>query len=146
MLYLSCLGLMITLDYDSEEFVDIALNCIFPSSEEIEPEILKEITAFLEESETHVSAEDAEIVRGEVRKALIHFKNRPYLYNTRKKMEKLLKSNDNWKRFIVSPNSFVSEFRAAGLNNEEIDLLRISLKSAKTSYNNMKNIPLPRTN
>ena len=136
---------MMVLDYDSEEFVDIALNCIFPSSEEIEPEILKEITAFLEESETHVSPEDAEIVRGEVRKALIHFKNRPYLYNTRKKLEKLLKANDNWKRFIVSPSSFVSEFRDAGLNNEEIDLLRMSLKSAKTSYSAMKNIPLPRS-
>jgi hypothetical protein len=134
-----------TLDYDSEEFVDIALNCVFPSSEEIEPEILKEITAFLEESETHISTEDAEIVRGEVRKALIHFKNRPYLYNTRKKMEKLLKSNDNWKRFIVSPNSFVAEFRDAGLNNEEIDLLRSSLKSAKIAYTIMKNIPLPQT-
>ncbi|MCE7743423.1 MAG: hypothetical protein GOP50_13310 [Candidatus Heimdallarchaeota archaeon] len=133
-----------TVDYDSEEFVDIALNCIFPSSEEIEPDILKEITVFLEESENHVSPEDAEIVRGEVRKALIHFKNRPYLYNTRKKMEKLLKSNDNWKRFIVAPSSFVSEFREAGLNNEEIDLLRISLKTARTSYNAMKNIPLPR--
>ena len=60
-------------------------------------------------------------------------------------MEKLLKSNDNWKRFIVSPSSFVSEFRAAGLNNEEIDLLRISLKTAKSSYSAMKNIPLPRT-
>jgi len=136
---------MMVFDYDSEEFVDIALNCIFPSSEEIEPEILKEITAFLEESETHVSPEDAEIVRGEVRKALIHFKNRPYLYNTRKKMEKLLKANDNWKRFIVSPGSFVSEFREAGLNNEEIDLLRISLKTAKTSYGIMKNIPMPKT-
>lgn len=136
---------MITLDYDSEDFVDIALNCIFPSSEEIEPEILKEITAFLEESENHVSPEDAEIVRGEVRKALIHFKNRPYLYNTRKKMEKLLKSNDNWRRFIVSPSSFVNEFRAAGLNNEEIALLRTSLKAAKSSYYTMKNIPLPRT-
>lgn len=136
---------MITLDYDSEEFVDIALNCIFPSSEEIEPEILKEITVFLEESENQVSPEDAEIVRGEVRKALIHFKNRPYLYSTRKKMEKLLKSNDNWKRFIVSPNSFVSEFRDAGLNNEEIDMLRISLKTARNSYTVIKNIPLPQT-
>ena len=136
---------MMSLEYDSEDFVDIALNCVFPSSEEIEPEILKEITAFLEESETHVSPEDAEIVRGEVRKALIHFKNRPYLFNTRKKMEKLLKTNDNWKRFIVSPSSFISEFRDAGLNNEEIDLLRASLKTARDSYDVMKKIPLPRT-
>ena len=137
---------MMTVDYDSEEFIDIALNCIFPSSEEIEPEILKEITVFLEESDNQVSPEDAEIVRGEVRKALIHFKNRPSLYSTRKNMEKLLKVNDNWRRFIVSPNSFVTEFRDAGLNNEEIDLLRISLKTARNSYFVMKNIPLPRTN
>ncbi len=137
---------MMTVDYDSEEFIDIALNCIFPSSEEIEPEILKEITVFLEESDNQVSPEDAEMVRGEIRKALIHFKNRPYLYNTRKKMEKLLKVNDNWRRFIVSPNSFVSEFRDAGLNNEEIDLLRTSLKTARNSYSVIKNIPLPRTN
>lgn len=137
---------MTILDYDSEEFIEIALNCIFPSSEEIEPEILKEITAFLEESENHVAPEDAEIVRGEVRKALIHFKNRRYLYDTRKKMEKLLKRDDNWKRFIVSPNSFVSEFREAGLNNEEINLLRISLKTAQNSYFVIKNIPLPQRN
>ena len=76
-----------TVDYDTDEFIAIALNSIFPTTEVIEPEILKEITKFLEESENKVELKDAEIVRGEIRKALIHFKNRPYLFNTRKKME-----------------------------------------------------------
>ena len=132
-----------TVDYDTDEFIDIALNSIFPTTEEIEPEILKEITKFLEENENKANPEDAEIVRGEIRKALIHFKNRPYLYNTRKKMAKLLRINDNWKRFIVAPNSLISELRKAGLNNEEIQLLRSSLQTAEQSYYVMKNIPSP---
>lgn len=132
-----------TIDYDTDEFIDIALNSIFPTTEEIEPEILKEITKFLEENENKADPKDAEIVRGEIRKALIHFKNRPYLFNTRKKMERLLRLNDNWKRFIVSPNSLVSELREAGLNNEEIQLLRASLLAAEESYQVMKTIPAP---
>ncbi len=144
MLFFSSLNLTMTLDIDTEEFVDIALNCIFPSTEEIEPSILKEITHFLEENENKVEPKNAEIVRGEIRKALIHFKNRPYLYNTRKKMEKLLKVNDNWKRFMISPKTFTSELRDAGLNNEEINLLRMSLQTAEKSYAMMKSIPCPR--
>jgi len=143
MLFFSSLNLTMTFDIDTEEFIDIALNCVFPSSEEIEPSILKEITHFLEENECRVEPKNAEIVRGEIRKALIHFKNRPYLYNTRKKMEKLLKVNDNWKRFMISPKTFTSELRDAGLNNEEIDLLRMSLQTAEKSYAMMKSIPCP---
>ena len=92
---------MASTEYDSEEFIDIALNSVFPSTEEIDSEILKEITVFLEENENKIPLEDAEMVRGEIRKALIHFKNRPYLFKTRKKMEELLKIDGNWKRFIV---------------------------------------------
>ena len=132
-----------TLEVDTDEFIDIALNCIFPSSEEIEPSILKEITKFLEENENKIEPKDAEIVRGEIRKALIHFKNRPYLYNTRKKMEQLLKMNDNWRRFIISPKTLTTELRDAGLNNEEIKLLRMSLQTAEESYVIMKTIPCP---
>ena len=143
MLYLSSFCLTMTVDYDTDDFIDIALNSIFPTTEEIEPEILKEITKFLEENENKADPEDAEIVRGEIRKALIHFKNRPYLYNTRKKMAKLLRINDNWKRFIVAPNSLISELRKAGLNNEEIQLLRFSLQTAEQSYYVMKTIPSP---
>ena len=128
---------------NTEEFIDIALNCIFPSTEEIDPSILKEITHFLEENENRIEPEDAEIVRGEIRKALIHFKNRPYLYSTRKKMEKLLKVNNNWKRFLISPKTLTSELIDAGLNNEEIKLLRMSLKTAEKSYSMMKSIPCP---
>ncbi|MHA1347702.1 MAG: hypothetical protein ACTSVO_02370 [Candidatus Heimdallarchaeaceae archaeon] len=137
---------MIASEYDDvDEFIDIALNSIFPSTEEIEPQILKEITNFLEDSETRVPLEDAEIVRGEVRKALIHFKNRPYLYNMRRKMETLLRGDDNWKRFIIAPASFLVELRKAGLNNEEIDLLQNSFKSAEQSYSRFKTIPAPKS-
>ncbi|MBY8999739.1 MAG: hypothetical protein KGD64_02385 [Candidatus Heimdallarchaeota archaeon] len=128
---------------DVDEFLDIALNIIFPSSEAIEPQILKEITNFLEDSETRVPSEDAEIVRGEIRKALIHFKNRPYLYNVRRKMETLLRGDDNWKRFVIAPASFIEELRKAGLNNEEIDLLKSSFKTAEESYSLYKTIPSP---
>ncbi len=144
MLYLNHLFSTMTFEVDNtEEFIDIALNCIFPSTEEIDPSILKEITHFLEENENRIEPEDAEIVRGEIRKALIHFKNRPYLYNTRKKMEKLLKVNNNWKRFLISPKTLTSELIDAGLNNEEINLLRMSLKTAEKSYSMMKSIPCP---
>lgn len=137
---------MIASEYDDvDEFIDIALNSIFPSTEEIEPQILKEITNFLEDSETRVPLEDAEIVRGEVRKALIHFKNRPYLFNMRRKMETLLRGDDNWKRFIIAPASFLVELRKAGLNNEEIDLLQNSFKSAEQSYSRLKTIPTPKS-
>lgn len=135
---------MASTEYDSEEFIDIALNSIFPSTEEIDSEILKEITIFLEESENKVPIEDAEMVRGEIRKALIHFKNRPYLFKTRKKMEELLKIDGNWKRFIIAPNDLIKELREAGLNKEEIDLLKESLQCAENSYELIKSIPSPR--
>ena len=138
---------MIASEYDDvDEFIDIALNSIFPSTKGIEPQILKEITNFLEDSETRVPLEDAEIVRGEIRKALIHFKNRPYLFNMRRKMEKLLRGDDNWKRFMIAPASLLEELRKAGLNNEEIDLLRSSFKSAEKSYSIFKSIPTPSSN
>ena len=136
--------LMSATDYDDvDEFIDIALNSIFPSTEEIEPEILKEITNFLEDNESRVPSEDAEIVRGEIRKALIHFKNRPYLFNMRRKMELMLRGDDNWKRFTIAPASFLLELRKAGLNNEEIDLLQSSFKTAEKSYSLYKTIPSP---
>lgn len=138
---------MIASEYDDvDEFIDIALNSIFPSTKGIEPQILKEITNFLEDSETRVPLEDAEIVRGEIRKALIHFKNRPYLFNMRRKMETLLRGDDNWKRFMIAPASLLEELRKAGLNNEEIDLLRSSFKSAEKSYSIFKSIPTPSSN
>ncbi len=137
---------MIASEYDDvDEFINIALNSIFPSTEEIEPQILKEITHFLEDSETRVPLEDAEIVRGEIRKALIHFKNRPYLFNMRRKMETLLRGEGNWKRFIIAPDSFLEELRKAGLNNEEIGLLQSSFKSAEKSYSRFKTIPSPKS-
>jgi hypothetical protein len=134
---------MATTDYDPEEFIDIALNSIFPSTEEIDSEILKEITKFLEDSENKVPLEDAEMVRGEIRKALIHFKNRPYLFKTRKKMETLLRSDGNWKRFMIAPQDLINELREAGLNREEIDLLKESLQCAENSYELIKSIPSP---
>ena len=134
---------MISPDYDTDEFIDVALNSIFPSTEEIDPAILKEITNFLEENENKVAAEDAEIVRGEIRKALIHFKNRPYLYETRKKMEKLLRTRGNWKSFVITPTLFIEEMKEAGLNNEEIKMLNDSLRTAEKSYDLIKSIPAP---
>ena len=137
---------MIASEYDDvDEFIDIALNSIFPSTEEIEPQILKEITHFLEDNETRVPLKDAEIVRGEIRKALIHFKNRPYLFNMRRKMETLLRGEGNWRRFMIAPDSFLEELRKAGLNNEEIGLLQSSFKSAKKSYSRFKTIPSPKS-
>lgn len=134
---------MVPTEYDPDEFIDIALNSIFPSTEEIDSEILKEITIFLEENENKVPIEDAEMVRGEIRKALIHFKNRPYLFKTRKKMEELLKIDGNWKRFIVAPHTLISELKEAGLNKEEINLLKESLQCAENSYELIKSIPSP---
>jgi len=83
------------------------------------------------------------MVRGEIRKALIHFKNRPYLYQIRIKLEKLLKLNRNWERFILIPNVLIEELKEAGLNNEEIKLLKESLQEAEQSYKRIKTIPLP---
>ncbi|MHA2357904.1 MAG: hypothetical protein ACXABK_03955 [Candidatus Heimdallarchaeaceae archaeon] len=134
---------MIRSNYDPDEFIDIALNCVFPSTEVIDSDILKEITKFLEENETKVPIEDAEMVRGEIRKALIHFKNRPFLYQTRIKLEKLLKLNRNWERFLITPNVLVKELKEAGLNNEEIKMLKESLQEAEQSYERIKTIPLP---
>jgi len=134
---------MIEADYDPDEFIDVALNCIFPSTEEIDPEILKEITNFLETSETKNYPEDAEIVRGEIRKALIHFKNRPYLYQTRKKMEEILRNDENWRKFFIAPKLLMEEMKNAGLNKEEIEMLKESLKTAEKSYYRMKSIPSP---
>lgn len=126
-----------------KEMLNIALDCIFPTSEAIEPEILKEITNFLEQQEPQAPTEDAEIVRGEIRKALIHFKNRPYLYNSRKKIESLLLKNENWRKFIIAPHSFKDELIEAGLSSKEIALLRSSLENAENTLNLLKHIPQP---
>ncbi|MHA1953569.1 MAG: hypothetical protein ACXAAM_04170 [Candidatus Heimdallarchaeaceae archaeon] len=134
---------MASTEYDPEEFINIALNSVFPSTEEIDSEILKEITVFLEENDNKVPLEDAEMVRGEIRKALIHFKNRPYLFKTRKKMEELLKIDGNWKRFIIAPQDLIKELKESGLNKEEINLLKESLQCAANSYDLIKSIPTP---
>ncbi|MCG3224003.1 MAG: hypothetical protein H7647_06020, partial [Candidatus Heimdallarchaeota archaeon] len=100
---------------------------------------------FNPETVINFSLKDAEIVRGEIRKALIHFKNRPYLFNMRRKMETLLRGEGNWRRFMIAPDSFLEELRKAGLNNEEIGLLQSSFKSAKKSYSRFKTIPSPKS-
>lgn len=130
-------------DNYAEELFELALNSVFPSSEKIDDNILKEITHFLETHEISVPKEDAEIVRGEIRKALIHFKNRKYLYNTRKKIEQLLKPNDNWRKFVISPISYMEEIRKAGLSDEEIKNLITALQSAERTWRLLKTIPSP---
>ncbi|MHA1302578.1 MAG: hypothetical protein ACTSPI_02605 [Candidatus Heimdallarchaeaceae archaeon] len=126
-----------------KELLDIALDCIFPTSESIEPEILKEITNFLEQHQPSAPSEDAEIVRGEIRKALIHFKNRPYLYNTRKKISDLLMKNENWKKFVIAPQSFMKEMEEAGLSADEMAMLKSSIENAEVIYSLLRNIPQP---
>ena len=130
-------------DDNAEELFDVALNSIFPSSAQIDQKILKEITHFLETHEASIPQEDAEIVRGEVRKALIHFKNRPYLYQTRKKIEQLLKPNGNWRKFVISPVSYIEQIRNAGLSDDEIEHLRIALQTAERTWRLLKTIPTP---
>jgi len=127
-----------------EELLEIALDSIFPSTEAIDNNILREITHFLETNEQSIRPEDAEIVRGEIRKALIHFKNRPYLYQTRRKVKEILQKNENWKRFVISPNVFVEEMKKVGLNDEEIKMLRISLSTAEKTYKLLTTIPSPK--
>ena len=131
-------------NYNQEELLDIALNAVFPSTESIDRDILQEITHFLETNEQSIKPEDAEIVRGEIRKALIHFKNRPYLYQTRKRVKELLRKNENWRRFVISPNVFAEEMKKAGLSDEEIRMLRISLATVEKTYKLLTSIPSPK--
>lgn len=126
-----------------KELLEFALNCIFPTTEEIDPSILKEITHFLETNAQKIRPEDAEIVRGEVRKAMIHFKNRPYLWNMRKKVSEIL-NRGNLKQVSVSSYSFTDELRRVGLSKEEIDALKFSIKKAEYSYNQIQTIPSPK--
>jgi len=130
--------------YNQEELLEIALNAIFPSTESIDRDILQEITHFLETNEQSVKPEDAEIVRGEIRKALIHFKNRPYLYRTRNRVKELLKKDENWRRFVISPSLFTEEMKKAGLSDEEIRMLRMSLATAEKTYKLLTSIPSPK--
>ena len=126
-----------------KELLEFALNCVFPTTEEIDPLILKEITHFLETNAQQIRVEDAEIVRGEVRKAMIHFKNRPYLWNMRKKVSEIL-NRGNLNHISVSSYSFTNELRKVGLSKEEIDVLKFSIKKAQYSYNQIQTIPSPK--
>ena len=126
-----------------KELLEFALNCVFPTTEEIDPLILKEITHFLETNEQQIRPEDAEIVRGEVRKAMIHFKNRPYLWNMRKKVSEII-NRGNLKQFSVSSYSFTDELKKVGLTKEEIDVLKSSIKKAQYSYYQIQTIPSPK--
>ncbi len=126
-----------------KELLEFALNCVFPTTEEIDPLILKEITHFLETNEQQIRPEDAEIVRGEVRKAMIHFKNRPYLWNMRKKVSEII-NRGNLKQFSVSSYSFTDELKKVGLTKEEIDVLKSSIKKAQYSYHQIQTIPSPK--
>lgn len=126
-----------------KELLEFALNCVFPTTEEIDPLILKEITHFLETNAQQIRVEDAEIVRGEVRKAMIHFKNRPYLWNMRKKVSEIL-NRGNLNHISVSSYSFTDELRKVGLSKEEIDVLKFSIKKAQYSYNQIQTIPSPK--
>lgn len=126
-----------------KELLEFALNCVFPTTEEIDPLILKEITHFLETNAQQIRTEDAEIVRGEVRKAMIHFKNRPYLWNMRKKVSEIL-NRGNLNHISVSSYSFTDELRKVGLSKEEIDVLKFSIKKAQYSYNQIQTIPSPK--
>ncbi len=128
---------------DVDELLELALNGMFPKTESIEPEIMKELTNFLEANEKSFPQEDAEHVRGQIRKAMIHFKNRPYLYQTRKKVETLLKEKDNFKRFSIAPNSFVSELTNAGLTENDVEELKESVHSALKTYQALKTMPNP---
>ncbi len=127
----------------NKELLEFALNCVFPTSEEIDPLILKEITHFLETNAQQIHPEDAEIVRGEVRKAMIHFKNRPYLWNMRKKVSEIL-NRGNLNQVYVSSYSFTDELRKVGLSKEEINVLKFSIKKALYSYNQIQTIPSPK--
>ncbi len=127
----------------NKELLEFALNCVFPTTEEIDPLILKEITHFLETNAQQIQPEDAEIVRGEVRKAMIHFKNRPYLWNMRKKVSEIL-NRGNLNQVYVSSYSFTDELRKVGLSKEEIDVLKFSIKKAQYSYNQIQTIPSPK--
>ncbi len=129
---------------NTKELLNIALDCIFPQSEEIEPEILHEITNFLEAHEPNAPSEDAEIVRGEIRKALIQFKNRPYLYKMRKRVSSILEENENWKKFVVSPQLFAGKMKEIGLSADEMAMLRQSIKNAEATYSLLRNIPQPK--
>ena len=126
-----------------KELLEFALNCVFPTTEEIDPLILKEITHFLETNEQQIRPEDAEIVRGEVRKAMIHFKNRPYLWNMRKKVSEII-NHGNLRQFSVSSYSFTDELKKVGLTKEEIDVLKYSIKKAQSSYHQIQTIPSPK--
>ena len=126
-----------------KELLEFALNCVFPTTEEIDPLILKEITHFLETNEQQIRPEDAEIVRGEVRKAMIHFKNRPYLWNMRKKVSDIL-NRGNLNQVSMSSYSFVDELKKVGLSKEEIDVLKFSIKKAQCSYHQIQTIPSPK--
>lgn len=130
---------------ESEELLEIALDCLFPKTQHIEKDILAEITGFLEANSKGIPEKDAEIVRGEIRKAMIHFKNRPYLYATRKKVESFLKKDENMKRFSIAPLAFVEELKNVGLSNEEIDGLRNSITAAKKTYKLIQTIPTPKS-
>ncbi|MHA1912256.1 MAG: hypothetical protein ACTSYA_11220 [Candidatus Kariarchaeaceae archaeon] len=129
----------------STEVITTALNMIYPKSPEVDHEVESEITDFLEKISESAPEEDAFIIRSELRKSVVAFKNREVLFQQREAIKHFFDDkNENITRFL-SGSLGVVEFLETelGLSKDEITELSEAFRYAEKFRIKIKSVPIP---
>ncbi|MCG3219410.1 MAG: hypothetical protein KAR35_10405 [Candidatus Heimdallarchaeota archaeon] len=129
----------------STEVITTALDMIYPKSPEVDHDVESEITDFLEKISESAPEEDAFIIRSELRKSVVAFKNRVVLYQQREAIQHFFDDeNENITRFL-SGSLGVVEFlkHELGLSTAEITELSEAFRCAEKFKTKIKSVPIP---
>ena len=129
----------------STDVITTALDMIYPKSPEVDHDVESEITDFLEKINESAPEEDAFIIRSELRKSVIAFKNRGFLYEQREAIQLFFDDkNENVTRFLSGSLGIVEFLKEElGLSKDEINELSEAFKYAEKYKLKIKSVPIP---
>jgi hypothetical protein len=129
----------------STDVITTALDMIYPKSPEVDHDVESEITDFLEKISESAPEEDAFIIRSELRKSVIAFKNRGFLYEQREAIQLFFDDkNENVTRFLSGSLGIVEFLKEElGLSKDEINELSEAFKYAEKYKLKIKSVPIP---
>jgi len=131
----------------STDVITTALDMIYPKSSEVDHDVESEITDFLEKISDSAPEEDAVIIRTELRKSVVAFKNRGFLFEQREAIQHFFDDkNENITRFL-SGSLGVVEFlkEELGLSKVEINELSEAFRYAEKFKVKITSVPIPNT-
>ena len=129
----------------STDVITTALDMIYPKSAEVDHDVETEITAFLERISESAPEEDAFIIRSELRKSVVAFKNREFLYEQREAIQLFFDDkNENVTRFLSGSLGIVEFLEEdLGLSKEEINDLSQAFRYAEKFKVKIMSVPIP---